>query len=139
MCMPMYPEIAENAAPSANAIAVFAPRTRLPAPRATANTTAKMAAMIAIVVYCRFMNARAPSRIALPIRCMSSFPGGSERTSRARYAAVPIAARPAMGTMIVRSTIQTLGGAKRAPLFRLSRRVRRRTCGTGPRGPGGGA
>ena len=64
MCIPMYPEIAENAEPRANANAVFTPRTRLVAPRATAKTMARADAMIAIVVYCRFMKARAPSRIA---------------------------------------------------------------------------
>ena len=92
MCIPMYPEIAEKAAPRAKANAVFPPTTRaasrprgrLLAVRAIAKKAARTPAMIAIVVYCRFMNARAPSRIASATSRILSDPASCFITYRVR-------------------------------------------------------
>src|SRR5438876_12447486 len=66
MCIPMYPERAENVAPRAKAHAVSnARRGPFWAPMATEKRIARADAISAIDLYCRRTNARAPGRFAV--------------------------------------------------------------------------
>src|SRR3990172_7522010 len=123
ICIPTYPDSALSVAPRAKAPAVFSPRTGLcVTTRATAKTTATMAAMRAIVTYCRRRKARAPSWIACAISCIFGVPVGRRSTSRARKAAKPRAAAPERGITRVRSTaiVAGSGGPNRGPLLNLT-------------------
>src|SRR5207247_10053823 len=104
MCLPTYPERAENVAPGAKAPAVSNPR-RGPfwAPIATAKRIARADAIRAIDLYCRRRNARAPCWIAVAISRIRSDPVSRRRMSRPNRPADPRPARPALGMLLLRS------------------------------------
>ena len=100
MYMPMKPARPEQKAPTRNAIAVRTPWPgSLPSqPISTPMMTAAATASTAMVRYCRFRNAIAPSKIRLATSCIALVPRSWESTSRASQAANRIAMIPASNT-----------------------------------------
>jgi hypothetical protein len=79
--IPMKPAEPENVPPIRKPIATWMPLEPW-ASSATASTTASTAATAPMIVYCRFRYALAPSWTAREIDCISSLPGGSDRSHR---------------------------------------------------------
>src|SRR5215207_9543124 len=100
MNMPMKPASPEQNAPTRKAMAVLRPcstsfaSTPINPPMMMAASTAK----IAIVRYCRFKKAIAPSKMRPATSCIALVPRSCESTSRASHKAKTIAMNPASRT-----------------------------------------